>query len=278
LFRYLFNFFYSIFAERGIAWWCSLVIAYVFNIGWYAAYEQIRTELMSWPYFSWLPAQISFWWLILPFLIWVIAALAHKETMQRLRVGHVVFEGPNIYYDVGQYNKEGNQVGKIDIAYLNIKNIPYNLLNCEAVNRAYGSVGIYDSKWQHVKTVDYLRWPQGDLPGYQNPPEKRFNHEWNFRTLYPDSSGNRLDLFLKDKKDSDAYILRGLSQVKPLWKDPELAIPPGHYKVLVKVTGYPIKTPARLWLALEVSGANSSIRVTPLPSTVENWHKARKIA
>jgi hypothetical protein len=113
------------FFVHGTTWWLSLVLAYIFGIGVWSDYERLRGVTAGWFGRTIMPETFPFWLLILPFLIWVVAVLAHAEAKRRLapkvdfKPGKIrqccnYFEGAdggkNIQFRLLITNKTGNLV------------------------------------------------------------------------------------------------------------------------------------------------------------------------
>jgi hypothetical protein len=173
--QYLGGFAVAIF-RHGMVWWITLILAYFFGLGIFEDWPKVRAVFMSWTHLD-LPEQIPLWWVVLPLMTWLVVALAHREAMRRLYAGRVVFEEPQLLPDVPLYVSGRGQVGAIDIAYINVRNVPYDSISGKAIEHVYGSVSIYDAKWKHIKSVDYLRWTEGQKLGYQGSPTDHFPHE-----------------------------------------------------------------------------------------------------
>lgn len=271
--------------QHKTSWWVSLFTAYIFGYGFVENYSKARPRLMRWLNMS-HPEEISAWWLVVPFLVWVIASFAHRDTMRKLYAGRIKFEAPEIVYDVPLYEhprgvtlSAGSQpsklVGHNDIASVQVCNVPYDSAHGEAIERAFGTITIFKSNWQRIRAFDYPRWANNPKPGYEGNPSDHFPDEWNFRTIHPNGSKNRMDLFIKQKGDALAYGFRGYSQLQPLWQDTELSLPAGRYNVLIRIKGNPMNYASGLWVELENPGMNAALRINRLPFSVAGYWRRR---
>jgi len=93
MFAYLVEFAKAVFAH-GARWWLSLIVTYALGVGIWHEYADIRDKINGWLGQSFMPSAIPFWALVIPFLVWVITALAHQEAKQRLHAARVVFGKP----------------------------------------------------------------------------------------------------------------------------------------------------------------------------------------
>jgi len=265
---YIFNLL-SVLFRHGLLWWSTLVIAYVLGIGIFSDYDSAREKLRGSGIM--LPDEFSFMWIVLPFMAWLVMSLAHKVTMLRLRAGKIVIDDPVVLPDVPLYSKlidpKGGvvgqkQMGKNDIVYVNVRNRPTQMSNGKEIKDAYGSVSIRrltDDK--EIVKFDYPRWMNNKKPGYEGSPSDHYPDEWNFRTLHPNNSPNRLDMIVKSRDEDNAYGFRGASQNKDKWHDNDLKFPPGSYKIMLTLYGTGMIEPYIACYEFNNPGAEKELKI-----------------
>lgn len=219
---------------------------------------------MNWPGLSSLPETLSFWWLLLPFIVWVCFSCVHLETMRRLRSGRAVFGQLVLHKDVPLFLKNGKALTSADILSVDIRNVPYDSQSGRTIDKAFGIVEVYDEDFKRVMGFEYPRWADNQKPGYQGSPSDHFPHEWNFRDLHPNGSKNRMDIFIKESVSSSVGVLRGVTQIMELWRDKEFQLPPGTYKVLLRLRGHGLASPANLWFALVNAGKDVTMQFSQI--------------
>ena len=229
----------------------GLVVACLLGVGIAADYSIARHTLGAIGVN--LPEQFNVLFIFMPLLVWLSVSLAHKETLRRLRAGRIVLDDPVIHPNVPLSVKINDptqgkvrvQTGKNDIVYVIVRNKPHEMSDGIEIKKAYGSVAIFNLTGavgqlidgEEIIKFDYARWTYNDKPGYEGSPPDRYPDEWNFRTLEPNNSPNRLDLILKTRNEDKAFGFRGQSQLIHDWHDIRLALDPGRYVVRLSIMG-----------------------------------------
>jgi hypothetical protein len=80
---YLLGLFRAVFPQK-IWWWISLFFAYALQIGFFADYARIRPQINDLLGHAMLPETIPAWLLVVPFIVWVFAYLAHDAAKRRV--------------------------------------------------------------------------------------------------------------------------------------------------------------------------------------------------
>ena len=111
--------------------------------GEYSAHRDRINGLLGWQL---MPDTVPFWWVAVPFLLWIIGAMAHKEAMRQMRAARIVFGSP--YEDEGPlYGTSINPVTGVvtrDLRYrfwmakIQVSNQPYRSDDSRDIRRGLG--------------------------------------------------------------------------------------------------------------------------------------------
>ncbi len=262
--------FFHVFTTHSLSWWGTLLLAYSGGIGIFKYYGKFKASLGS--YGNILPVDFPILWLFIPLMVWLIFSMAHRETMRHLSAGKITLDPPAIIPNVPLYGSfvESNQpqviqkreIGENDIIHVVVRNQPYEMSDGKAITDAYGSVSVIrlsDSK--EIINFDYARWMENEKPGYQGNPGDRYKDEWNFRTIKPNQSPNRLDFIVKSRNEDNAYGFRGRSQLIEKWHDDGLVIPPDRYRIVLTLFGVGMKKPYQACYEFVNQGAGKEIDI-----------------
>lgn len=261
-------------AGPGWAWWISLLFTYfIVGAGAYPNYPAIRDFINRWV--ALMPEQFPAWLVVIPFLLWVIARLAHREAMARLRAGRIIFEEPYISSGVNMFARDGSGriLGQNDIAKIQVRNCPYDGANGQCIRDAFASITFYDKATQRiVLEVDYPRWQQNPKPGYHVNPVDHIPDEWNRRDLRPSGERSTLNFLVKSRSEGAGYGFRTASQIRhPLWHEAELELAPGDYYGRLVVAGVGLRKPAEQWLAITIGQADEPLNVVKCRKPETKW-------
>lgn len=258
----------SVLLRLRFLWWLSLIVAPYVGIGWFADYSAIKATFQRYG-FS-LPDEFPMIWIVIATLVWLVLALAHKEVMSNLRAARIVLDPPEIlqrvplFGNVLVYSDEpvSQQIGENDIVYVVVRNRPHEMSDGKAVKKAYGSVSVCRlTDGKDIINFDFARWMDNEKPGYEGNPSDRYRDEWNYRTIEPNHSPNRLDFVVKSRNENNAYGFRGQSQRVNGWHDEELMIPPGRYKIMLTLFGTGMKEPYRACYEFTNHGAEEEMDI-----------------
>jgi hypothetical protein len=259
-------------AGPGWLWWITLALAYFFGIGFYNDYPVARDwakEVLG----VILPENFQLWWIVVPFLLWVIARLAHREAMARLRAARIIFDEPYIDAFVPLWHRgTGQLVGENDIAKIRVRNVPFDGSRGLVVTDAYAFIEFYNAtSLQLVLRFDYPRWQENPMPAYGTNPGDHIVDEWNRRNLSPTGEAATLNFLVKTRSEGRAYGFRTRSQLLPLWHDRELELRSGNYLAKLTVAGVNLRRPAEQWLSVSVGGVDESLRVEKSTKPETKW-------
>jgi hypothetical protein len=117
----------------GVFWWLSLVLAYFFQVAAFSDYGKVRDAINSWQSMMALPAEPPLWLLVVPFMVWVIARLAHNEAMRHIRAAKIEFSAPFIE-TTPLYNRTiddrgfttSKEVAFLSVVKIKASNIPHS--------------------------------------------------------------------------------------------------------------------------------------------------------
>lgn len=258
----------------GFIWWFSLIVTYFFGVGFFLDYPTARARINAWQNIYVMPESFPLWWIAVPFLLWVVMRIAHREGMRRWGAARLIFDSPYIDRDVplfgwvaepinmGPQKFRRDRIGSNDIAKIIVRNYPYDSEHGRAIDDAYVEVIFYNRQNHNVVSkFEFPRWEENPKPGYEGNPSDHFPFEWNWRSLKPNRARNTLNFALKSTKDEDAFGFRGRSQLDRHWKDPSLCVPPGDYLIKIVVMGTGMRKPVEKWLGFENPGADKRIKV-----------------
>ena len=279
----------------GFLWWFSLFATTVLGIGLVSEeYPDLRARLSEWQPWLVLPEKPSAWWLLILYLIWLVARTAWGEGRREMARARLRFEEPFVDRSVPLYSRTtqpafikapggserfliqrsiSENIGHNDIAKIAVRNYPYDSESGLAIPDAYVEVRLYEEEsGALVKTINQPRWGGNPKPGYEGNPSDHFPEEWNFRTLKPDRRRNTIEFVLKSYEEEMAYGFTGRSQLRPDWKKPELSIRPGTYLAAINVFGQNLRTvPTVKWLRLVNPGQNGGIEVSSTRQSIRRW-------
>jgi hypothetical protein len=242
---------------HGITWWFSLIIAYLFGLGVFDQYDKIRGTIDGTLGRPILPESVPAWWITIPFLIWVIAALAHKEAMRYWRAAFLLFGDP--YVDFGPlYRHVRDPYGKVInsavqyyfyMAKVQISNSPYKADDGRDVLECWAEIEVFDQTCRRIVSWRYPRWEENRQPGYADHPIDLYPDEENVRTLSANGRPSILCIALKPIDDELTYPIRGADQLLHDWRALDIQIPPGKYLTRLRVHGKGLKSPVeRIYL------------------------------
>jgi len=269
----------AIFGQRGVWWWLSLSIAYVFGFGIWENYPKIRDGISGQIGWSLMPEVAPFWWIAIPLLIWIIGALAHKEVMRQLYAARIRFDPPYQKH-APLTNRRRDQMGTIVeanyrfhlwMAKINIRNSPYRGDQGTDVIEAWIEVEIFDSNFRPIASWQYPRWEENRKPGYGDNPIDHYPDNENVRNLTANGKPHIVCIAFKPIDEADAYPMRGRDQLKLDWKSPDLRIPPGSYFVRLRVQGKGLARPAEQVVALTNGGVGRGFEVSLSNKKIGTW-------
>jgi hypothetical protein len=269
--RYLFNFLKVVFVEHKTGWFISLLVTYLIGgIGIWADYSAIRDSVNSAENFLTLPDKPQLWWAVLPLFTWLVASLAHRETMSRVQAANLVFDEP-IISSIPLFGEtkdlQGNPtkglIDQPDLVKITVKNEPYDMSNGQDVFEAYCRVVVFNQKTKKIVIeFDYPRWTENPKPGYQGVPSDRYQPEWNKRTLTANAEKNTIDFIIKSPSHDQAFGFKGASQLKYKWIEERLSIPKGQFLVRLQIFGKGLKFPSETWVSLTNGGEGKYLHVS----------------
>jgi len=246
----------------GLWWWVSLFFAYFFQAATFSDYPKFRDAINAKQSAIVMPTDIPLWALVVPFVAWVVARLAHNEAMRYWRAGRVVFDKPLAHPAWHLYVMEGKQV-KNDVLMtsvsIEVKNIPYKSDSGADIEDAWVKIELFSPKdYKPLQSWNYARWEDNEHPPYAG---NYFKADQNFRTLKANRSPNRITVVVKQFMQPNASRLRGMEQTTG-WKDNENPIPPGEYLVRLSIEGKGQQETAKYVFALKNPGEGKSLEVS----------------
>jgi hypothetical protein len=250
----------------GLWWWASLFAAYFFQAATFSDYPEFRDKINAEQTVFVMPPEVPLWALLVPFFLWVVARLAHKETMRYLRAGRVIFD--KIFVEpVWKLWISNTQSVLMSSVVMVVKNSPYKTDSGNDIEDAWANVKLFDldSKPLREHDWDYPRWVDNGPPYIGG-----FNHDLDFRTLKANRSPNRVTLFVKEFSGETASRLRGIDQSQG-WKDPEHPIPPGDYLVRVTIMGKGLQEDAVQTFKLRNPGKSAVLEVSDIGCRIEKY-------
>ena len=224
-----------------------------------------------------MPQTFPFWLLIALFVIWLCAQLIHREAMQYVQAGRIVFEDPFVDCNIALRGTDETGarrvIGHNDIAKIVVRNRPYDIARGNAIENCYASIEFFEQESvRAVLRFDYPRWQDNPKPGYQGNPGDHVRDEWNRRTLYPTGEPSTLNFLVKSIDDDCAFGFRARSQLNLLWHDPRLRLEPGNYIAKLVLSGVGLTRPAEKWLQVKVGGRDQSIEIDSThPVDTRRW-------
>lgn len=219
-----------------------------------------------------MPSAIPFWALVIPFLVWVITALAHQEAKQRLHAARVVFGKPyKVRSPLNEHVKEpgvsGGVVTRSRLVHefyavkVDIYNKPYKSREGRDIEDAWSTVELLDGNSKTVFSWRDLRWEDNKQPGYGDHPIDHYPDDQKVRTLSANGRPNVLCIALKPVADEFAYPFRGKDQIQPDWRATDIKIPVGKYLLKLSIHGKGLDKPAEHLFEFENLGANHAIEL-----------------
>jgi hypothetical protein len=268
---------------HGITWWFSLIAAYLFGLGIFEHYGKIREFINAATGRPLLPPDVPAWWVGIPFLLWIIASLAHSEAMRYWLAARVVFRAP---YTVGHplysrlRDRDGNVVGltgkkEIQLAKIDVANQPYRSDQGRDVAEAWAKVELFDLNSKPVISWEYPRWEENRKPGYGDHPLDHFPDEQNLRNLAANGRWHTITIAHKAIGEENAYPLRGRDQLRPDWQAEDIEIPPGEYLLRLTIYGKGLMKPAAHVVLLENGGASGSLDISATREKIGPYYVSR---
>ena len=261
-------------AGPGWAWWISLLFTYfLVGAGAYPNYPQVRDFInRAAPL---MPEEFPVWMVLVPFMLWVVARLAHREAMAHSRAARIVFDEPYVQNFIPLFGTIGTtrtQIGENDMAKIAVRNVPYDSASGRVIQDAFARFAMYDQRTgAKVLEFDYPRWQENPKPGYFGNPPDHIRDDWNRRDLQPSGDKSLLNFLIKTRGHDKAYGFRASSQLKPLWHDPDLAVPPGEYWGRLTVCGVGLREPAEQWFSVRIGGAGEPMAVEKSKAPEKRW-------
>ena len=268
--RYLIGLFRALFIHR-MWWWVSLFVAYFVGAGIFKDYDKYRNFIDVRLGRSLMPDAIPLWWLVIPFFLWVIATLAHREAMRYWRSAQVVFGKP--YRDRGTLSQHVTDMGahgprtlskalyEFDAVKVHVHNIPYKSDEGKDIVDAWAKIELFDKDSTLVKSWRDARWEDNKQPGYANHPIDHYPDDQKVRTLSANGRPSILCIAIKPIDDEFAYPFRGEDQILPDWRAKDIQIPRGNYLLRLTIGGKGLTEPAQCVFELENGGAKASLEL-----------------
>lgn len=239
-----------------------MFIAYIAGAGIFADYADVRAFVYERFMIEW-PEYIPAWFVILPALVWIIAATTHKEVMRQRTSPRLIFGSPHIAL-FPLTNVQGGQ-DLVELGSITVRNDPINRLGGIEAKDAFGVVTFYcvDEDFYDLK-MRHPRWTQNPKPRPDEVPVgtiPKFKHEMNFRTLLPNNSEHRLDFVIKHLDEIDTYGFEGASQHSEGWKNTSLRLFGRKWVVIIKIEATNLDSLAEYRLVLQNQGKGRSLKI-----------------
>lgn len=236
--------------RHGVWWWGSLIATWVFQIGIYSDYQDLRaanaTFFMDVLNID-LPANPSASWFAIPFGLWVLASLFFQDVMHQLTEPRLLFEGLRV---------ERVRMGDayVHLAKIDVVNAPYQPTDAGEVGEAHCVVTFKNFETGAVTTGKYARWTDNPKPRPDETPPgmiPKFLPHMNFRKLVPNRATNTIDFAVKGPQTSFFCAMTGANQTTPYWQVIELSMAAGSYDVRLEINGVGLSAPAHFELILK---------------------------
>jgi hypothetical protein len=259
--------------RHGISWWLSLLVAYIFGIGVFSEYPQIKEAIDGVIGRPLMPPTVPFWWIAIPFLLWITGALAHREAMRSYRAARVLFGAPYVNISpLFAHSMDGSRhvIHNFSMAKVDVRNAPYRADDGKDVVDAWSEIEVFDLASRPIASWRYGRWEENNQPGYQGNPTTHYPDKENIRTLAANEKPHILCLAIKPFQDEEAYPIRGADQLKPGWRSDDVKLPRGQFLIRLRIHGKGLQAPAEKTFLLTNNGTNA---VLDLADTTKKIHR-----
>lgn len=276
--RYFVGLFRSVFVGHNIWWWLSLALATVFGGLAIADYDRYRDGINGLVGRPLMPPSLPFSWVVLAFVLWLVASLGHREAMRYWRAARIVAGKPygisTPLYRTVRVNGAPVQAeiqSYLTMVKVDISNNPFKPDEGKDITDAWGEVELFDLDSKPVTKWLYPRWEENKQPGYGDHPLDHFPDQENMRTLVANGRPHILCIAIKHVGDDFAYPIRGADQLREDWRSTDIKIPRGNYLLRLKVHGKGLQKPSGHMFLLENRGADGGIDLSETRKKIEAW-------
>ena len=242
-------------------WYASLVVAYMLGIGVFADYANVRDRINAVQSLIELPNEFPIWLVIIPFLVWVIASTAYRDTIRANRQPRLIFDEP-VAHAVPLTAEDADPTGAkklstklIILGSIAVRNNPLNREEGRQARDAHATVEFYSaSDGSLLRSMKYPRWTDNDKPRPDSTPTympmPRYKVEWNFRTIEPNNAANNIDFVLKDTDSREIFGFMGSSQQNRWWQAPGWSLGERKMRIRIIIEASGMERPAETELYL----------------------------